>query len=225
MSMSVTEAISRRTSCRAFLSTPVPPATVREILDIARQTPSGGNAQPWHVYVLAGAPLEELRARIRAKLPEQPRGEGSEYDIYPREMPELYKKRVSKCGEDMYATIKVARDNRPARLAQFARNYEFFGAPVGMFFALDRRMGSPQWSDVGMLIQSIMLLALERGLHTCAQESWSVWYRSVGEFLSLPPELILFCGMALGVRDEAAPINTLRTERAALDEIASFRGF
>ncbi|MBS0612111.1 MAG: nitroreductase [Proteobacteria bacterium] len=223
--MSVTEAMNSRTSCRAFLPTPVSLATVREILDIARQAPSGGNLQPWHVYVLAGAPLQELRARIRAKLPQQPRGEGSEYDIYPREMPELYKKRVFKCGEDMYATIKVAREDRPARLAQFARNYEFFGAPVGMFFALDRRMGPPQWSDLGMLIHSIMLLARERGLHTCAQESWSVWYRSVGEFLGFPPELMLFCGMALGIRDEAAPINTLRTERATLDDIASFRGF
>lgn len=225
MSMSVTEAMMSRMSCRAFLPAPVPLATVREILDIARHAPSGGNAQPWHVYVLAGAPLDELRALIRAKFPQQPKGEGAEYEIYPPQLPEVYKRRVFKCGEDLYATINVGREDKPARWAQYQRNYEFFGAPVGLFFALDRRMGPPQWSDLGMLIQSIMLLARERGLHTCAQESWSVWYRTVGEFLAFPPELMLFCGLSLGYRDEAAPINTLRTERAALDEIASFRGF
>ncbi len=225
MPMSVTEAMRSRMSCRAFLPTPVPLATIREILDVARQAPSGGNVQPWHVHVLTGAPLDDLRARIRASLPQHPRGEGPEYHIYPPELPQAYRNRIFKCGEDLYATINIARADKPARLTQFARNYEFFGAPVGMFFSLDRRMGAPQWSDMGMLIQSIMLLARERGLHTCAQESWAVWHRMVGEFLGLEPELMLFCGLAIGFRDETAPINTLRTERAALDEIAVFRGF
>jgi nitroreductase len=125
----------------------------------------------------------------------------------------------------MYATIGVTRDDKFARLLQFARNYEFFGAPVGLFFCLDRRMGPPQWSDVGMYMQSVMLLAREHGLHTCAQEAWSVWYRTVGEFLKLPPELMLFSGMALGYRDESAPINTLKTDRAPLEEFAELRGF
>jgi nitroreductase len=223
--VNVTEAIETRTSCRAFLPTPVPEETVRSILDTARRAPSGGNLQPWHVYALAGDPLEQLLAAVRGKLFSHPRGEGSEYDIYPANLGEPYRSRRFKCGEDMYATIDVPRENKPARLMQFARNYRLFGAPVGLFFFIDRQMGPPQWSDLGMFMQSVMLLAREHGLHTCAQEAWSVWYRTVGEFLRVPPELMLFSGMALGHRDESAPINRLRTDRAPLEEIAVFRGF
>ena len=223
--MNVSEAIASRMSCRAFLPTPVPEATVRAILDGAKQAPSGGNLQPWRVYALAGVPLAELVATVRARIRTQPRGDGSEYEIYPTGLWEPYRSRRFKCGEDMYATIGVTREDKLSRLLQFARNYEFFGAPVGLFFCLDRRMGPPQWSDVGMYMQSVMLLAREHGLHTCAQEAWSVWHRTVGEFLKLPPELMLFSGMALGHRDESATINTLRTDRAPLEEFADLRGF
>ena len=215
--MNVSEALASRMSCRAFLPTSVPEATVRAILDGAKQSPSGGNLQPWRVYALSGEPLKDFLALIRSKIPMHPRGEGSLW--------EPYRSRRFKCGEDMYATIGVAREDKLARLLQFARNYEFFGAPVGLFFCLDRRMGPPQWSDLGMYMQSVMLLAREHGLHTCAQEAWSVWYRTVGEFLQLPPELMLFSGMALGHRDESAPINSLRTDRAPLEEFAELRGF
>jgi len=225
LQVNVSEALATRMSCRAFLPTPVPEATVRAILDGAKQSPSGGNLQPWRVYALAGEPLSEFLALIRSRLPTSPRGEGSEYEIYPTALWEPYRSRRFKCGEDMYATIGVARDDKLARLLQFARNYEFFGAPVGLFFCLDRRMGPPQWSDLGMYMQSVMLLAREHGLHTCAQEAWSVWYRTVGEFLRLPPELMLFSGMALGYRDETAPINSLQTDRAPVAEFAELRGF
>jgi nitroreductase len=223
--VNVTDALASRMSCRAFLPEAVPETTVRSILDAARQAPSGGNLQPWRVYALTGAPLAELIATVRAKMPTHPRGDGAEYDIYPAALWEPYRSRRFKCGEDLYATIGVSRDDKFGRLLQFARNYEFFGAPVGMFFCLDRRMGPPQWSDVGMYMQSVMLLAREHGLDTCAQEAWSVWHRTVGEFLRLPPELLLFAGMALGYRDESAPINRLRTDRAPLEEFAELRGF
>jgi nitroreductase len=223
--MNVSEAVATRMSCRAFLPTPVPEATVRAILGAARQAPSGGNLQPWQVYALTGAPLAALVARVRSRLPMHPRGEQPEYDIYPAGLWEPFRSRRFKCGEDLYATIGVQREDKLARLLQFARNYEFFGAPVGLFFYLDRRLGPPQWSDVGMYMQSVMLLAREHGLDTCAQEAWSVWHQTVGEFLDAPPELMLFSGMALGYRDESAPINRLRTERAPLEEVASLRGF
>lgn len=222
--MNVTEALATRMSCRAFLPTPVPAATVRAILEAARQSPSGGNLQPWRVYALAGEPLAELVRLVRARLPTHPRGEDPEYDIYPPNLWEPYRSRRYKCGEDLYATIGVAREDKFGRLLQFARNYQFFGAPVGLLFCLDRRLGRPQWADLGMYMQSVMLLAREHGLHTCAQEAWSAWHRTVGEFLGLPPELMLFAGMALGHRDESAPVNRLRTERAPLEEFAELRG-
>jgi nitroreductase len=223
--VNVSEAVSTRISCRAFVAMPVPQETVRAILDAARRAPSGGNLQPWHVHALTGAPLAELLATVRRKLPAEPRGEGSEYDIYPAGLVEPYRSRRYQCGEDMYATIGVAREDKLGRLLQFARNYDFFGAPVGLFFSIDRRLGPPQWSDLGMYMQTVMLLAREHGLHTCPQEAWSVWYRTVGEFLQLPAELMLFSGMALGYADPAHPINTLRTQRAPLEEFATLRGF
>ena len=222
MSLTVSQALESRISCRAFLDTPVPDVTVRNILERAKQTASGGNLQPWHVYVVTGDKLGEFRKIIAEKLPAHPMGEGTEYDIYPRKLKEPYRARRSKCGEDMYATINVAREDKEGRMKQFAGNFELFGAPTALFFAIDRQMGLGQWSDLGMFIQSVMLLAREEGLHTCAQEAWAIWYKTVGEFLSIPEDLMLFCGMGLGHMDEKAPINTLKTERASLEEIATF---
>jgi nitroreductase len=222
--MRVSDAIESRMSCRAFQKTPVPTATIKAILETAKRAPSGGNLQPWHVYVMAGEPLQQFLSIVRRKLPANPRGEGTEYDVYPREITEPYKSRRFQCGEDMYATINVSRDDKMARLRQFARNYELFDAPVELFFAIDRQMGFGQWADLGMFMQNIMLLAREHGLHTCAQEAWAVWHKTIGEFLELPPHLMFFCGMALGYRDESAPINSLRTSRAPLEEFATLRG-
>ena len=220
--MNVTDAIRSRVSCRAFLDTPVPLQTLRDILEVAKQAPSGGNLQPWQVHVLAGQPLREFVALIRSKLTTLPQGEGTEYPVYPPNLKEPYRSRRFQCGEDLYATIQIKREEKLRRLAQFARNYEFFGAPAAMFFVIDRIMGADQWADVGMFMQNIMLLARERGLHTCPQEAWASWHRSVTEFLGLPPEHMLFCGLAIGYRDESAPINALRTARAPLEEFAKF---
>jgi nitroreductase len=223
--MKVSEALDSRMSCRAFLPEPVPEATIRQILTVASRAPSGGNLQPWYVDVLTGPPLAALVARVKALVPEYPLGRQSEYPVYPSPLGEPYRTRRFQNGEDLYATIGVPRSDRAARLRQYAHNYEAFGAPVLLFICIDRDMGSAQWSDVGMFMQSVMLLAREHGLHTCPQESWSGWYPEVAEAISLPPGRMLFSGIAMGYRDESAPINTLRTDRAPLEEFATFRGF
>lgn len=224
--MDVCEAVASRISCRAFLDTPVPGETVRAILDAARRAPSGGNLQPWWVYALTGEPLAGLKSAVRAQVMANPRGDGShEYDIYPPGLGEPYRTRRFKAGEDLYATLGIPREDKLARLQQLARNFDFFGAPVGLFFYLDRSLGPPQWSDVGMYMQTVMLLAREHGLHTCPQEIWSLVPGTVGRFLEVPPNLMLFAGMALGCADPAHPINSLRTERATLEEFANLRGF
>jgi nitroreductase len=219
--MNVSDACRTRISVRAFKPDPVPAELVREILELAhRGAASGGNLQPWRVYALAGEALETLKARTVG----QP-SEGLEYDVYPPDLHDPYRRRRFECGEDLYTTIGIPREDKPARLRQLARNAELFGAPVGLFFCLDRRMGPPQWSDVGMYMQSVMLLAVERGLDTCAQEFWARYHLTVRAVLDLPEDHMLFSGMALGYRDASHPINTLRTRREPFEAFAEMRGF
>ncbi len=224
--MKVSEALKTRITCRAFLDREVPEATVRQILEEAKYAPSGGNLQPWHAYVITGERLKEFLAIIAEKQKTNPFGDGdTEYDIYPKGLTEPYKARRFKCGEDMYATIGVPREDKEGRMKQFMRNFTFFDAPVAMFFAIDRQMGLGQWSDLGMFIQSLMLVAREHGLHTAPQEAWAIWHKTVSEFLDMPEELMLFCGLGLGYMDATAPINHLRTDRAPLEEFATLSGF
>ena len=220
--VNVHDAVLSRHSCRSFTQRPVGTATLRELLDTARFAPSGGNLQPWMVHVLTGDSMLRFRAQLTPKLQADPLAGAAEYNVYPPQMKEPYRSRRQKSGEDMYGHISVRREDTAARRRQFACNFDFFGAPAAMFFFVDRSMGSPQWSDLGMFIQSIMLLARERGLETCAQESWAIWHKEVTEFFSVEPALMLFCGMAIGFGDYDAPINRLRTERAAVDEFAVF---
>jgi nitroreductase len=218
--MDVTEAVGRRMSVRAFRPDPVPGAVVREILQAAHGAPSGGNLQPWRVYALSGAPLAELKALVAATPMETP-----EYDVYPANLWEPFRTRRYQCGEDLYASIGIGRDDRPGRFRQLARNLEFFGAPVGLFFCIDRQLGPPQWSDLGMYLQTAMLLAVERGLDTCAQEFWARYPRTVAKFVGMPDDHMVFSGMALGYRDPDAPINGWRTRRDPMDAWCEMRGF
>ncbi len=221
--MTVTEAVVARISVRAFKPDPVPGALVREILEAAHRAPSGGNLQPWRVHALAGAPLEALKAKGLATLAAGL--ETPEYEVYPPDLWDPFRTRRFVCGEDLYASISIPREDKPARLRQLARNVEFFGAPVGLFFSLDRKLGYPQWADVGMYMQTVMLLAVERGLDTCAQEFWARLPKTVGEFIGLPDDHMLFSGMALGYRDPDAPINSWRTRRDPFEAWGEMRGF
>jgi nitroreductase len=224
--MDVRDAIASRYSCRAFLPDSIPQATVRDIIARAARAPSGGNLQPWLVHAIAGARLEALKALLRPRFAKElPRGEGPEYDVYPRELKEPYYGRRAHVGNQLYQSIGIPREDRPARYRQFARNYLFYDAPVGIFISIDRTMGPPQWSDLGGFIQNIMLLARADGLHTCPQEAWTSWHKTLNTFLALPAEHILFCGIALGRADESAPINGWRSEREPLEVFARFEGF
>ena len=220
--MNVADAVAARFSARAFLDRPVPPEVIERILDRARRAPSGGNLQPWFVDVVSGKPLRKLIGKVKRAALLHPRGESLEYDVYPPELHEPYRGRRYRCGEDLYAALGIPREDRRARLKQFARNLEGFGAPVVLFFSIDRRMGRNQWAHLGMFMQTIMLLAVEEGLHTCPQESWSAFHSVVARFLQLPDDRMFYCGMALGYADRDHPVNRWRTERAPREEFARF---
>ncbi len=215
--MSVTEAVLARKSVRAFLPDPVDDDTLAQLLTTASRSPSGGNVQPWRIYVVNG----ESMARFRAFLAGRPI-EPTAYDIYPPGLTEPYRSSRYKVGEDMYATLGIAREDKVGRLGQFAKNLDFFGAPAAIFCFVERQMGPPQWSDLGMFLQTFMLLAQEAGLDTCPQEAWAVYERAVAEFVGAPDDQRIFCGVSIGHADRDAPINTLTTEREPLDVFARF---
>ena len=219
--MNVSEAVERRVTIRGFLEKPVAGATVKDILVRAARAPSGGNLQPWRVYALTGQPLADFKAIVKAN----PFGETPEYDVYPPSLWEPFRTRRFQNGEDLYATIGIPREDKPARLRQLAKNGEFFGAPVGIFFCLDRKLGPPQWADLGMYMQNVMLLAIERGLDTCPQEYWARYPQTVATFLDLPADHMLFSGMAMGYRDPEAPINRLRAGRDPFELWGELLGF
>lgn len=219
--MDVSEAVQRRASIRAF-KPDVPPATVvRAILEGAARAPSGGNLQPWHVHALTGEPLAQLLQTIAT----EPWQDAPEYAVYPPDLWEPYRTRRFRNAEQLYASLGIPREDKAARLHQMAKNGAFFGAPVGIFLSVDRRMGPPQWADLGIYLQTVMLLAVEQGLDTCPQEYWAFRSQPVARFLGLPPGRMLFAGLALGWRDESAPINAWRTERDPFDTWAEMRGF
>ncbi|RYF71302.1 MAG: nitroreductase, partial [Comamonadaceae bacterium] len=170
--MQVHDAVASRRSIRAFLPDPVPADTIRRVLSRAARAPSGGNLQPWHVDVLAGAPLAALKATMQQLLAEG-RQETPAYDVYPPALTAPWRDRRFEVGEAMYARLGIPRDDKSARRRWFANNFAFFGAPMALFCALDRRMGPPQWADCGMYLQTVMLLLREEGLDSCPQECWA----------------------------------------------------
>lgn len=218
-------AITQRHSVRAFLDKPVPKDIIEDILRTAQQSPSGGNLQPWHVYVTVGEDRAAFLAKVQDSIKAHPMGEPDSPDIYPPKLKEPYKQRRAQCGYDMYSALGIPKDDKMAGIMQVMKNFEFFGAPVGIFFAIDRQMGRPQWAHMGMYIQSLMLAAVEKGLGTCPQEAWMLRHKTVREHFDIPDELEFYCGLALGYPDPDHPINNYRTERAALDEVVTFRGF
>jgi len=224
--LTVTEALKKRISVRKFLPTAVPETMVRELLDAARWSPSGGNLQPWKVIAVAGA--ERTAVQALAQGHDFASGKSSEEGsdlVYPPSLWEPYRSRRHQVGEDMYALLGVKREDRAGRLAHVARNFEFFGAPVGLFFVIDRRLGRAQWAHLGMFMQSLALVAVERGLGTCMQEFWAMLRESLHRHFALPDTDLVYCGMALGYPDPAAPVNQLRSARVAVEEFASLRGF
>lgn len=206
--MRVSEAVDRRATIRGFLPDPVSNELIQEMLEKAARAPSGGNVQPWRVYVINGDSMARFREFIADRQPGP-----SEYPVYPPSLHDPYRTNRYALGEAMYELMGIPREDKPARLAHLARNYEFFDAPAAFFCYIDRAMGSAQWSDLGMFLQTFMLLAVEAGLDTCPQEAWANHWENVDEFLGVPDNEMLFCGMAIGKRDDDKPVNALRSER------------
>lgn len=218
---SVSEAVATRRSVRAFLDQPVPIETLRRVLDKARIAPSGCNFQPWEATVLTGAPLAALQQRLLESKPDDPQ----EYDFSaPGTLPH-YRQRLVEVGAAMYAAMGIAREDKDARDEFSRQNLVSFGAPVLLLCHFPKLMKEPQWSDVGMWLQTIMLLLREEGLDSCPQEFMGMFGRTIKQELGLGDDIMLFCGLAIGWRDADAPVNQFERNRVSLDDHVRFAGF
>jgi nitroreductase len=223
--VTVSDALRGRVSIRQFRADPLDESLVRDILEVARWAPSGGNLQPWRVIAVAGAERDAIVRLAKQALEAGASDSTDDRPVYPPNLWEPYRTRRYKLGEDMYQLLGIPRTDRESRLARWAFNYEFFGAPVGLFFVIEERMGHAQWAHLGMLLQSIALAAFERGVGSCMQESWSAVRAPLKAHFRLAPPEMVYCGMALGIADETAKVNQLRSDRVGVDEYASLRGF
>lgn len=220
----VAAAITSRRSIRAFLDTPVPREAVERILDIAARAPSGTNMQPWRAYALAGEPLKRLSAALVAEAMAGTKGE-AEYRYYPDAFFEPYLSRRRKVGWDLYGLLGIAKGEAEKMKRQHARNFDFFGAPVGIVFTIDRRLEIGSWLDYGIFLGNVMTAARCMGLDTCPQAAFAPHHRTIRAHLAIPDNEVVVCGMALGHADPAAPENGLVTDRVPARDFCDFHGF
>ncbi len=223
--MNVSEAVATRRSVREYLDKPVNQALLTSIFERAQNAPSGGNTQPWNATVLTGAPLQKLLDATAEVVPQGPAAHKPEYAIYPPELDGKYNERRFGVGEALYASLEIPREDKMARMMWFAKNFRAFDAPILMLIHTPRYMGPPQWSDIGMWLQTVALLLREEGLDCCFQEAWAIYTPQIRACVDIPDDHIFFCGMAIGYRDPDAPVNNFPVPRAPLDEVISWEGF
>lgn len=221
----VSEAITSRKSIREFKDTSVPFELIKEIMELAGQSPSGGNIQPWRVDVLSGDALRQFSQTVIAAIQNSTSAPQPEFDTYPHPMNQPYHQRRADCGELMYEALGIERADKTRRMMRTMKNYDFFGAPVGLIISMERSMGQPQCLDIGIYMQSIMLLAKERGLDTCPQVSWTVFPQAIREALGLSDDYKIMAGICLGYKADNEAVNEISQPRATLDDYARFHGF
>ena len=220
--MRVSEAINSRRSMRVFKPDPVPLADIEWIIDTANRAASNGNLQPWKLYVTTGAARQRLSAAILKAMDDGDNGPGAEYSVYPKIFPAVYDARRKLVGKQLYTLLDVPRGDAAGMLKQFRKNYDFFDAPVGMILCVERVMEKGQWIDCGIFLDQLMLLAREKGLHTCPQAAFSRYQHVVRRELKVPDEQVVICGLALGKADPDEVPNNLITERAPIKDFTTW---
>ena len=220
--MRVSEAVNSRRSMRVFKPDPVAKADIEWIIENANRSASNGNLQPWKLYVTMGAARKRLSSAILKAMDDGDNGPGAEYNVYPQEMTPVYDARRKLVGKQLYTLLGVPRGDAAGMLKQFRKNYEFFDAPVGMILSVEKRMGNGQWIDCGIFLDQLMLLAREKGLHTCPQAAFSRFQHVVRRELKIPDNQIVICGLALGHADPDVVPNSLITERAPIQDFTTW---
>lgn len=219
--MQFDDVVRARRSVRAFRPDPVPEALIRELLTIASLAPSGTNIQPWKVHVVTGATRQRLEAEVLAHRETRPGDDSAEFPRSSKRK-EPYISRMRALGKDMYGRIGIPRGDHAATWRQWGRNYGFFDAPVGLIFTIDKDLDAMSFLDIGMFMQTLMLAAKDRGLDTCAQGAWTLFWTVTRRVLSIPDDEYVIAGMALGYADPDDPVNGTIAAREPIEAIATF---
>ena len=220
--ISINEAIRSRKSVRSYLKKSVSLKVIKEILHDASWAPSGTNTQPWNVHVLTGEKLKCFTEKSKKEFLKNSDKLSLERLNYMQKYREPYKSRRRQVGWDLYQILDIKKGDYEKTKKFHAQNYEFFGAPMGLLFSIEKDLGWMSWLDYGMFIQNICLLARDYGLHTCPQAAWGLIYKKANKFLDLKKNFTIHCGMAIGYENEKAKINKLKTYR---DDISTFCEF
>ncbi|WP_296631211.1 nitroreductase [Rhodoluna sp.] len=227
-------AASRR-STRDFLPTPVSAEIIQSILTDAMTAPSWSNTRPYKVAVATGPVRDRISADFlarwaalskarqgglvaKARLALTRYGLPTSNAIVSKPYIVELKPRSRKIGADLYGLLGVKRGDAAGRDAQWARNYEFFGAPVELFIFTHTSLGKYSASDAGLFMQNLMLSAKAHGLGTCAQGAVAIWQDAVAKEFEIPKGYKLLCGIALGYASDAV-VNTFQAERLPISEI------
>ncbi|MFA6000754.1 MAG: nitroreductase [Thermoleophilia bacterium] len=220
--MNVTETLNSRFTCRAFNSRPLEKDTILAIMEAANRTPSWANTQPWEIFVAGGEVLESLR---QACLENFRQGVPGNSDL-PRAQawpPEITERMHSLMAARSQA-LGIDRADQTARKTLAEQNHRFFGAPVVAYLCMERSLTPWSIHDLGMMAQSIMLAAQERGVASAIAYNLVVYPDLIRKAINIPDDLAIIIGIALGYADTSNPQNVFRSPRRNIDEVVRFRG-
>ena len=225
-SISVESAITTRRSVRAFTDQSVDRAVIVKLLEVASRAPSGTNTQPWKVYVVENSVRNDLCQKVCAAYdsvavdPELAKEYQAGYHYYPEKWFSPYIDRRRENGWGLYGLLGITKNDKDKMHAQHRKNFEFFGAPVGLFFTIDKALGVGSMLDYGMFLENLMIAARGEGLDTCPQAAWNHYSKLILPCIDAKENEMLVCGMALGYADKEAIVNTFQTPRIAVEEFA-----
>ena len=219
--MNVSQAIIERRSTRAFLDQPVPAELLEEIFNKAQQAPSNCNTQPWHVTVVSGATRDKLVERMVAEIMsgKQP---NSAFRPGDKDLKDQFRKRQIDCAVALYNAMDVEYKDKAGRQALMLKNWQFFGAPHAAFFAMPKEFGEVNAVDIGIYLQTLMLLMTEAGLASCPQGALAFYTDPVHELTNIPPDHGILAGLSFGYPDPDHPINQFDVGRDALSSAIQF---
>jgi nitroreductase len=223
--MEIVEAIRTRKSVRAFKPVPIKKEIVKGILQIATRAPSGTNTQPWEFFVLAGEVLEKVKQvnveHLKSGTPPNP-----EISFAISNPDTVYQKRRVEITKQLFQLMEIPRGDTEKRMQWLERGFRFFDAPVAIIISVDRLLSEEgPLMDIGAVMQTICLTALNYGLGTCIEYQGVMYPEVLRKYAGIPESKRILAAIAVGFPDWDFPANKFESTRELVDNITSWCGF